>query len=117
MALKSARVKIKVGNDREREFYLGFLAFNYLAEKHKSVTGALKKLTGNNQKELDIDSLEIMVDFVYAGLLSDAKRNKETLERDHVIDMLDDDYEGLLLAINKTMTGALPDSDPTPAQA
>lgn len=115
--IKSKKVLVNVEGDRPRDFRLGFMAFAYLAEKHESVMRALEKFSQSNGSGLTAETLDVMVDFVYAGLLSDARKNKENLTRETVIDLLDTDYQALMLAITESLTSSIPEggsADPTP---
>jgi hypothetical protein len=115
---------VTIEGDRTREFKLGHKGYTFLAKKYGTVKKAFEQYQGdgtaNGLEGMTFDRMEAIADFAYAGLMSDATKNKENLTREMVVDFLDVDFEGFFAQINGGITESLPEgngaeADPTNA--
>lgn len=128
--LAKGGIEIDFGpTDRVRRFKLGMQAQAWLAQKHGTIKKIYGKLSGNidengnkiapraDDEEMDITSaqLEAMIDFIYAGLMRDARDDKPSFTRDKVLDLVDEYGIAELFAVIQGEAGAsLPESDADP---
>lgn len=120
-------------NDRIRRFKLGMQAQAWLAQKHGTIKKIYGKLSGTidnsgnkieraeADEDMDITStqLEAMIDFIYAGLMRDARDDKPAFTREKVMDLVDEYGMAELFQVIQGEAGAsLPEAkeDPTDGQ-
>lgn len=108
--IRTAGVDLELGG-RNFKIKYTFFGLAYLAEKYGSVKEALEGLKSGGAMAMDLDAINRIVDFVYAGALW----KEENLDRNEISRGLDLDNSGLAVAaILQALTGSMPEKTGDP---
>lgn len=59
--------------DRQRDFHLRMVGVAHLAKEYGSVGGAIKRLQDVNFADMTVDDIDVIINFLFAGLTADDK--------------------------------------------